>query len=64
MEQSRDTQKIAARLEKEGWLKRSVKGYHVNFFKPGNPNLITIDMGRKEVGKRALKEIGKKSGWE
>ena len=64
MEQSRDTRKIVARLEREGWLKRAGKGDHVNFFKPNNPNLITIDMGRKEVGKRALKEIGKKAGWE
>lgn len=43
---------------------RKGKGDHVNFFKKGNPNLITIDTGEKEVDKNIYRKIKEYAGWE
>ena len=64
MKESRDVRKVTSRLEREGWQNRKGKGDHVNFFKRGNPFLITIDMGRKEVDRNIYKRIGKIAGWD
>ena len=62
--ESRDTRKVAARLERDGWTGRPGKGDHVNYSKPGNSNLITLDMGKKEVKKPIYRDIKEKAGWE
>ena len=62
--ESRDTRKVVARLEREGWTGRPGKGDHVNYKKEGNPNLITIDMGQKEIPKRIYEDIKEKAGWK
>ncbi len=63
-EKSRDTRRVAARLLREGWVRRRGKGDHVNFSKPERPALITIDMGKKELDKNAYRRISKLAGWE
>ena len=62
--ESRDTRKVMARLECDGWTGRPGKGDHVNYKKPGNPNLITIDTGEKQVKKPIYEDIKVKAGWE
>lgn len=62
--ESRDTRKVMSRLLREGWKARKGKGDHVNFFKEGNPNLITIDTGKKEVDKRIYQKIKDYAGWK
>lgn len=62
--ESRDTRKVMARLLRDGWTMRKGKGDHVNFFKKGNPNLITIDTGEKEVDKNIYRKIKEYAGWE
>lgn len=37
---------------------------HVDYTKPGNPNIITIDIGRKEMPKPIYQRIKKMAGWE
>ncbi|HIY82834.1 MAG TPA: type II toxin-antitoxin system HicA family toxin [Candidatus Rubneribacter avistercoris] len=55
---------MAARLLREGWVRRRGKGDHVNFSKPERPALITIDMSKKELDKNAYRRISKLAGWE
>lgn len=62
--ESRDTPKVMARLRSEGWLWRQGKGDHVNFYKPGCPDLITIDTGEKQVKKPIYNRIKKIAGWK
>lgn len=61
--ESRDTRKVMARLQREGWIARKGKGDHVNFQKPDNPMIITIDTGKKEVDKNIYRAISKIAGW-
>lgn len=61
---SRDTRKVMARLQREGWIARNGKGDHVNFFKPGIAQLITIDTGEKEVEKSIYRHIKQIARWE
>ena len=61
--ESRDTRKVIARLRREGWSMRPGKGDHVNFSKPGVVELITIDVGKKEVPKPIYNKIGEVAGW-
>jgi len=42
---------------------RPGKGDHVNFSKPGVVELITIDVGKKEVPKPIYNKIGEVAGW-
>lgn len=60
---SRDTRKVMSRLSHEGWVMRPGKGDHVNFAKPGVPDIITIDVGRKEVPKPIISRIKETAGW-
>ena len=48
----------------DGWAERSGKGDHKNFKKPGNPNLITLDMGVREMPIGTLRSIYRKTGWD
>lgn len=61
---SRDTRKVIARLEREGWVARTGKGDHLNFCKAGNPCLITIDAGKKELDKAIYGKVKRMAGWE
>ena len=62
--ESRDTRKVMTKLQREGWIARRGKGDHVNFFKPGTAQLITIDTGKKEVDKNIYRKIKRIVGWE
>ena len=62
--ESRDTRKTTTRLMRDGWLKRQGKGYHANFYKPGLPTLITLDMGKKEIDKNIYRAIKRIAGWD
>lgn len=62
--ESRDTRKVMARLQREGWVARKGKGDHVNFFKSTIAQLITIDTGKKEVDKNIYRKIKRIAGWE
>lgn len=62
--ESRDTRKVITRLQREGWIARRGKGDHMNFFKPGTSELITMDTGRKQVDKNIYRKIRKIAGWE
>lgn len=64
MPESRDTKKVIQRLRKDGWKDRQGKGDHVNFRKEGNPCLITIDTGNKEIAKPIYNKIAKQAGWK
>ena len=61
--ESRDTLKVMNRLRREGWLMRPGKGDHVNFYKPGVVDLITIDTGKKEIPKPIYRRIKETAGW-
>lgn len=62
--ESRDTRKVIARLLREGWIMRQGKGDHMNFHKPGCPDLITIDTGEKQIKKPIYNRIKKIVGWD
>lgn len=61
--ESRDTRKVMSRLRRDGWSMRPGKGDHVNFSKPGEPLLITIDTGKKQVPKPVYDRIREVAGW-
>jgi predicted RNA binding protein YcfA (HicA-like mRNA interferase family) len=54
---------VRRRLERDGWQRRAGCGDHVNFNKPGQPVVITVDMGMKEVPIGTLRSIYRKAGW-
>jgi predicted RNA binding protein YcfA (HicA-like mRNA interferase family) len=54
---------VCKRLERDGWRRRSGRGDHVNYNKPGQPIVITVDMGMKEVPIGTLRSIYRKAGW-
>ena len=62
--ESRDTRKVAARLERDGWAGRPGRGDHVNYSKDGVAGLITLDMGEKEVKRPIYEKIKKAAGWK
>ena len=62
--ESRDTKKVLARLQKEGWKIRPGKGDHVNLSKEGCQELITIDAGQKVVKRGIYENIKRKAGWK
>ena len=62
--ETRDTRKVYARLVSEGWVPRSGKGDHVNLTKPGVRDIITLDMGEKEVKKGIYERIARIAGWK
>ncbi len=64
MSENRDTKKVVQQLRQEGWIERRGKGDHVNFRKDGNPLLITIDTGKKEISKPIYNKIAKMAGWK
>ena len=64
MSETRDTRKVIQRLRKEGWKERQGKGDHLNFYKEEIPCLITIDTGKKEIGKPIYNKIAKQAGWK
>jgi predicted RNA binding protein YcfA (HicA-like mRNA interferase family) len=53
---------LVKRLLAEGWMRRSGKGDHVNFTKPGMPT-VTIDMGVRELPVGTLRSIYRAAGW-
>lgn len=62
--ESRDTRKVIARLEHDGWVKRKDKGDHVNYRKPGKSLMITIDTGKKEIDRNIYRKIKDYAGWK
>jgi predicted RNA binding protein YcfA (HicA-like mRNA interferase family) len=58
------TKDVMKRLEADGWQARGGKGDHVNYTKPGVPQLITIDTGRREIGFGILRRIYRIAGWK
>jgi predicted RNA binding protein YcfA (HicA-like mRNA interferase family) len=54
---------VCRRLERDGWQRRAGRGDHVNFNKPGQPLVITVDMGVKEIPIGTLRSIYRKAGW-
>lgn len=55
---------VMRRLESDGWQARGGKGDHVNYFKPGVAQIITIDTGRREIGFGILRRIYRIAGWK
>ncbi|HEV3395349.1 MAG TPA: type II toxin-antitoxin system HicA family toxin [Xanthobacteraceae bacterium] len=55
---------VCRRLEREGWQRRAGRGDHVNFNKRGQPAVITVDMGMKEIPIGTLRSIYRKAGWK
>ncbi|MDR3315176.1 MAG: type II toxin-antitoxin system HicA family toxin [Coriobacteriales bacterium] len=60
-QKTRDTM---SRLEREGWKGKHGKGDHWNYKKDGVANIITIDVGEKEVDKNIYRRIARIAGWE
>ena len=54
---------VCQRLERDGWRRRAGRGDHVNYNKPGQPVVITVDMGMKEIPIGTLRSIYRKAGW-
>ncbi|SDQ98134.1 Predicted RNA binding protein YcfA, dsRBD-like fold, HicA-like mRNA interferase family [Rhizobiales bacterium GAS113] len=54
---------VAKKLTKDGWVRRGGKGDHVNYNKAGVREVITLDMGRREIPMPILKRIYKIAGW-
>ena len=62
--ESRDTRKIIARLQREGWVIRGGKGDHVNLCKDGIVEIITIDMGEKTIKQGIFQRIKRIARWK
>ena len=45
-------------------IERAGKGDHRNFKVEGEPRLITIDTGRKQINDSAYKKIREIAGWD
>jgi predicted RNA binding protein YcfA (HicA-like mRNA interferase family) len=55
---------ICRRLERDGWQPRAGRGDHLNFNKSGQPVVVTMDMGMKEIPIGTLRSIYRKAGWK
>ncbi|MPZ58458.1 MAG: addiction module toxin, HicA family [Rhizobiales bacterium] len=60
---SKSPKEVRKMLLADGWIERGGKGDHVNFKKPGNPSLITLDVGVRELPIGTLHSIYRKAGW-
>jgi predicted RNA binding protein YcfA (HicA-like mRNA interferase family) len=54
---------VMRRLIADGWVMRKGKGDHVNFTKPGNRFVVTVDTGVKEIPIGTLRSIYRLAGW-
>lgn len=55
---------VIHRLEADGWTPRPGKGDHVNFKKPGEPRMVTVDAGAREIPVGTLRNIFRAAGWK
>jgi len=54
---------VCWRLERDGWQRRAGRGDHVNYNKPSQHVVITVDMGLRELPIGTLRSIYRKAGW-
>ena len=54
---------VAKKLARDGWEKRPGKGDHVNYRKAGVREVITLDMGQREIPIGILRRIYRIAGW-
>ena len=54
---------VSRRLERDGRQRRAGRGDQVNYNKPGQPVVITVDMGMKEIPIGTLRSIYRKACW-
>ena len=59
-----ESQRIIARLRKEGWVEVSHKGSHVTLKKNGVAHLITVPHPRKDLPLGLKRAIAKAAGWQ
>jgi predicted RNA binding protein YcfA (HicA-like mRNA interferase family) len=57
-----DSRKIIARLEKEGWVLKSVRGSHHKFVRDGWTPL-TVPHPKKDLPLGTARAIAKAAGW-
>jgi predicted RNA binding protein YcfA (HicA-like mRNA interferase family) len=57
-------EQVRKRLLDDGWVERKGRGDHLNFNKAGQPMVITLDMGAREVTIGMLRSIYRKAGWQ
>jgi predicted RNA binding protein YcfA (HicA-like mRNA interferase family) len=49
----------------EGWRRRRAgRGDHVNYNKPGQASVITVDLGMKEIPIGTLRSMYRRAGWQ
>ena len=55
---------IIARLKKEGWTLRNVRGSHHQFMQAATGRRVTVPHPKKDIRKGTLRSIYKQAGWE
>ena len=55
---------IIARLKKEGWTLRNVRGSHHQFVQAETGRRVTVPHPKKDIRKGTLRSIYKQAGWE
>lgn len=56
---------IRQMLEADGWQEaRRGPGDHIQFKRPGQPSLVSLDMGAKEIPTGTLRSIYRQAGWD
>lgn len=59
----RNSNKIVARLQKEGWQLVAVKGSHHKFRQPETGKIIIVPHPRKDLPTGTARNIAKFAGW-
>jgi predicted RNA binding protein YcfA (HicA-like mRNA interferase family) len=57
----RDSKRIVARLQREGWVHVATKGSHTIFKKDGRH--VTVPHPRKDLPIGTARDIARKAGW-
>ena len=57
-----DSRTVIKRLTRAGWQEIRRKGSHIQFKKPGRPNLVTVPHPKKDFPIGTLKRIERDSG--
>lgn len=59
----RDSKKIVARLQREGWELVAVKGSHYKFRETRTGRVIIVPHPKKDLPVGTARNIGKHAGW-
>lgn len=55
---------VISKLLKEGWIKKSQGGSHVQFVHPEKKGKVTVPHPRKDLVEKTYKNICRQAGWK